>query len=181
MTLPYHKSNVMSGFKSARVIDDASRYAALIKKAERPLLVVGPRCLSDTLDGRPLLEWALEIAQTADIPICATAHTKKELLARGYTPESSYDLIEIFHSLTKPTWQGVKGEGNHDLVLFFGIRSDLASGGLSTLKHYAPHLKTMTLCKYYFPHADYSMPNFFKDEKWRQFLTNMIEELRNGA
>jgi len=151
MSLPYHKINVMTGIKSARTIKDGSEYAVLIKKAKRPLLILGPRVLTDTLNGKKLLDWAIELAQTAHIPICATAHTKKELLEKGVNPECTYDLMEILNSLKSPGWQGVKKEGNHDLVLFFGIRTDLATAGLSTLKHYAPHLKSMTLCKYYFP------------------------------
>ncbi|MEJ2740888.1 MAG: carbon monoxide dehydrogenase beta subunit family protein, partial [Dehalococcoidia bacterium] len=71
----------------------------------------------------------------------------------------------------------VKGEGNHDLVLFLGIRTDLATQGLSTLKHFAPHLKTMTLCKYYYPHASYSLTNYRKDDKWKEFLDTLIEKL----
>ena len=164
MSMPYHKINVLTGTKSARTVKDGVKYAAIVKKAERPLLIVGPRCIADSLNGRSILDWALEIARAGNIPICATAHTKKELLERDYTPECSYDIIEILNCLKNPEWQGVNNEGNHDLVLFFGIRTDLASAGLSTMKHYAPHLKTMTLCKFYFPHADYSMPNFFKDE-----------------
>jgi anaerobic carbon-monoxide dehydrogenase, CODH/ACS complex subunit epsilon len=74
----------------------------------------------------------------------------------------------------------VKKEGNHDLVMFLGIRSDLGNQGLSTLKHFAPHLKTMTLCKHYFPHASYSLPNFKKDEKWLEFLESMIADLKKG-
>jgi len=180
MTIPYHKVNVFTGTKEARIIDDGAIYAELIKKALRPLLIVGPECLAKSLDGKPLLEWAVEIARSAGMPICATAHTKKGLLETGYSPESSYDLIEILNCLTKPDWAGVEGKGNHDLVLFLGIRTDLATGGLSTLKHYAPHLKTMTLCKYYFPHANYSMPNLVKDKKWHEFLTTMLEKLRQA-
>ncbi|MBI4776763.1 MAG: CO dehydrogenase/acetyl-CoA synthase complex subunit epsilon [Deltaproteobacteria bacterium] len=178
MTLPYHKVNVLTGTKEARIIKDGAEYAELIKKAERPLLVLGPRVLKDSLNGKLLLDWALELARSGNIPICATAHTKKGLLARECIPECSYDIMEILNCLKTPSWKGVKGEGNHDLVLFFGIRTDLASAGLSTLKHYAPHLKTMTLCRYYFPHADYSMPNFPKDQKWEEFLDNMLANLK---
>ena len=178
MSMPYHKINVLTGTKSARTIKDGAKYAAIVRKAERPLLIVGPRCMADSLNGRSVLDWALEVARAGNIPICATAHTKKELLEKGYTPECSYDIIEILNCLKNPEWQGVNNEGNHDLVLVFGIRTDLASAGLSTLKHYAPHLKTMTLCKFYFPHADYSMPNFFEDKKWQEFLNDMIANLK---
>lgn len=177
MTMPYHKVNILTGSKGARVIEDGAKYAELVKKSERPLLILGPRVLEETLDGRPLIDWALEVADAGGIPICATAHTKKALLDKGHTPACSYDLMEILNSLKTPGWAGVKGEGPHDLVLFFGVRTDLAAAGLSTLKHYAPHLKTLTLCKYYFPNADYSMPNFLKEKKWQEFLSTMIANL----
>jgi acetyl-CoA decarbonylase/synthase complex subunit epsilon len=96
-------------------------------------------------------------------------------------PDSFYDTVEIINALKDPNWRGVKKEGNHDLVLFFGIRSDLGEQGLSVLKHFAPHLKTMTLCKYYFPHANYSLPNFRKDEQWKAFLESLIDNLKKGV
>jgi len=177
-TLPYHRVNVLTGTKSARLIEDAAEYANLIKKARRPLLVLGPRILTMTLGGRLLIEYAVDIAKTLDIPICATAHTKKKLLEMGVEPASTYDIIEIINHLKDPEWKGVKKEGNHDLVMFLGIRTDLGEQGLSTLKHYAPHLKTMTLCKYYYPHASYSLPNFKKDEQWKEFFDNLIINLK---
>lgn len=178
MTLPYHRVNVLTGTKAARIIEDPSEYAHLIKRARRPLLVLGPRILSMSLGGKLLAEYAVEIAKAADIPICATAHTQKKLLELGVQPSSNYDLIEIINHLKDPGWQGVKKEGNHDLVLFLGIRTDLGEQGLSTLKHFASHLKTMTLCKYYYPNASYSLPNFRKDEQWKEFLDKMIEDLK---
>ncbi len=96
----------------------------------------------------------------------------------GVKPDSVYDAVEIVNHLKDPEWQGVRKEGNHDLVIFFGIRTDLGEQALSTLKHFAPHLKTMTLCKYVFPNADYSLPNFRKDEKWTAFLESLISNLR---
>jgi CO dehydrogenase/acetyl-CoA synthase epsilon subunit len=41
MTLPYHRVNVLTGTKAARIIEDASEYAHLIKRANRPLLLLG--------------------------------------------------------------------------------------------------------------------------------------------
>ena len=175
-TLPYHRVNVLTGTKSARMIEDAEEYAHMIKRARRPLLVLGPRILTMSLEGRPLVEYAVDIAKAGNLPVCATAHTKKKLLELGIEPVSSYDLIEIINHLTDPEWQGAKKEGNHDLVMFLGIRTDLAEQGLSTLKHFARHLKTMTLCKYYYPHASYSLPNL-KDAKWKELLQSIITNL----
>ncbi len=178
--LPRHRVNVLTGTKSARLIEDAAEYADFIKKAKRPLLVIGPLLLASTADGKLLLEYALDIAKAAGIPICATAQTKGKVVELGVKPDSVYDVVEIANALKDPEWQGVKKEGNHDLVILFGIRSDLGNQSLSTLKHFAPHLKTMTLCKHYFPHANYSLPNFKKDAKWQEFLESLIANLKKG-
>lgn len=178
--IPYHRVNVLTGIKSARLIEDAQEYAELIRKAKRPLLVLGPLLLK-SLDGRLLIEYALDIAKAASIPTCATAQVRAKMMELEAKPDSCYDVVEIINALKDPNWRGVKKEGNHDLVLFFGIRSDLGEQGLSVLKHFAPHLKTMTLCKYYFPHANYSLPNFRKDEQWKAFLASLIDNLGKGA
>lgn len=179
-TLPYHRVNILTGTKAARLIEDAEEYANLIKRAKRPLLVLGARVLTMSLDEKLLIEYAIDIAKVANIPICATAHTQKKLIELGVVPDSSYDIIEILNHLKDPEWQGVKKEGNHDLVMFLGLRTDLGEQGLSTLKHFAPHLKTMTLCKYYYPHASYSLPNFRKDSQWKEFIDNLITNLKEA-
>jgi len=180
MVIPLHRVNVLTGTKSGIAIDSAQEYADLIRRAKRPLLVVGPLLLASLPDGKLLLDYALDIAKAAGIPICATAHTRGKIVELGVQPDCVYDAVEIVNALKDPDWQGVKKEGNHDLVMFFGIRSDLGSQGLSTLKHFAPHLKTMTLCKHYFPHANYSLPNFKKDAKWQEFLESLIANLKKG-
>jgi acetyl-CoA decarbonylase/synthase complex subunit epsilon len=177
--LPYHRVNILTGTIQATVIEDAGECADLIKRAKRPLLVLGSLALGTTADGKSIIEYGVKIAGILDIPICATAHTKKKLLELGVEPASSYDIIEIINHLKDPDWKGVKKEGNHDLVMFLGFRTDLGEQGLSTLKHYAPHLQTMTLCKFYYPHATYSLPNFAKDEQWLEFLDNLIEHLKS--
>jgi len=176
-----HRVNVLTGTKSARISDDAEQYALLITKARRPLLVLGPRLLELSLDGKLLLEYALEIAKAANIPICATAHVKGKMVEYGVTPDSVYDAVEIVNHLKDREWQGVRKEGNHDLVILFGIRTDLGEQALSPLKHFAPHLRTMTLCKYVYPNADYSLPNFRKDKQWKEFLESLIANLKKGA
>jgi acetyl-CoA decarbonylase/synthase complex subunit epsilon len=180
MVLPLNRVNVLTGTKSGIAIDNAQDYANLIRRAKRPLLVVGPLLLASLPDGKLLLEYALDIAKAAGIPICATAQTRGKIVELGVQPDCVYDAVEIVNALKDPDWKGVKKEGNHDLVIFFGIRADLGNQGLSTLKHFAPHLKTMTLCKHYFPHANYSLPNFKKDTDWQEFLESLIANLKKG-
>lgn len=178
MSLPLHKVNTLTGVKSAKEIDNAEEYAGIIKKAKNPLMVMGPILNEGSLMDKPLMDYALDIAQAVNMPICATGHVKAKLAEKGVKPDSEYDVVEIINMLKDPAWKGVKGEGNHDLVLFFGIRTDLANQGLSVLKHYAPHLKTMTLCKYVFPNADYSLTNIRKDEKWKELLEALAANLK---
>lgn len=180
--IPLHRVNVLTGIKSARQIEDASQYANLIQKAKRPLLVLGPLLSQWSLDGKLVIEYALEIARVAAIPVCATETVKGKMTELEVKPDSVYDCVEIVNALKDPDWQGVKKEGNHDLVIFFGIRSDMEEQCLSVLKHFAyKHLKTMTLDKYYFPHANYSLPNFRKDEQWKAFLESLIDNLKKGG
>jgi acetyl-CoA decarbonylase/synthase complex subunit epsilon len=178
MPHPHHLVNILTGVKGAMEMKDAAPLVKIIKKAARPLLVIGPQALEVEIDGRTFIEYLVEIARAGKIPICATAHTKKKLLELGVTPESTYDLIEIINSLKDPEWKGVKGEGCHDFVLFGGVRTDLGNQGLSALKHFAPHLKTMTLCKYYYPNATFSLPNYRKNEEWKALLEELIKGLK---
>lgn len=178
-TTPYYHVNVLTGLKTARLIENPAESAKLIKKAQRPLFVIGQRVLEWILDGKLVAEYVVEIAKEGKLPVCATAHTKKKLMELGATPQCTYDIIEIINHLKDREWRGVKKEGNHDLVVFIGVRADLANQGLSTLKHFAPHLKTMTLSPFYYPNADYSWPNL-KDnkKKWKEFYEGLVEELK---
>jgi len=181
MRLPFWKVNILTGLKGARVIDDPQKCAGLIRKAKRPLFVAGPRAIDHYFDnGKTSLEYALEIARLVDMPTCATAHVKKRMLELGIKPDSVYDIIEIINHLKCADWQGVKKEGNHDLVIFSGIRCDLAELGLSTLKHFAPHLKTMALCRYSHPNADYAQP-IMSDEQWKGYFEELIADLTEGV
>jgi acetyl-CoA decarbonylase/synthase complex subunit epsilon len=180
--IPLHRVNVLTGTKSARLVEDTAQYANLIGKAKRPLLVLGPLLLEWSLDSKLAIEYALEIAKAANIPLCATETLKGKMLELGTEPDNVYDAVEIVNHLKDPEWQGVRKEGNHDLVIFFGIRSDLEEQCLSVLKHFAyKHLKTMTLDKYYFPHANYSLPNFRKEEQWKAFLEGLLDNLKKGG
>jgi len=180
MALPYHHVNVLTGFKGAAEMKDPKPLAKIIKRAKRPLMVVGPRALTTQIEGKSFIEYLVEIAKAGNIPVCATAHTKGKLEELGLVPDSTYDIMEIINHLKDPEWKGVKGEGNHDLVLFGGFRTDLGNQGLSTLKHFAPHLRTMTLCKFYYPNATFSLPNMRKDEDWKALLEGLVEELKTS-
>jgi acetyl-CoA decarbonylase/synthase complex subunit epsilon len=141
----------------------------MLKKAKRPLLVLGPLAKEE-----PLISHSIEIAEKWDLPIVTTADTFK--IYRDRVVETkAYGVVEILNLLKDPEWNGIKGEGPHDLVIFIGGIYYMASQGLSTLKHFAPHLKTLTLCKYFHSNADASFPNM-KDDEWSIYLEKMKQD-----
>ena len=141
----------------------------MLKKAKRPLLVLGPLAKEE-----PLISHSIEIAEKWDLPIVTTADTFK--IYRDRVVETkAYGVVEILNLLKDPEWNGIKGEGPHDLVIFIGGIYYMASQGLSTLKHFAPHLKTLTLCKYFHSNADASFPNM-KDGEWSIYLEKMKQD-----
>ena len=59
-----------------------------------------------SLDGRPVIDYAMDIAKSLNIPVCATAHTRKKLVESGVEPASNYDLVEIINHLKDPSGPG---------------------------------------------------------------------------
>jgi acetyl-CoA decarbonylase/synthase complex subunit epsilon len=153
--------------------------ARMIKEAERPLFIVGSLALETELNGKSLTEYAIEIARESKMPLVAVAHTLKGFLERGFEPVASMPLINIIDRLRDADWEGIKGEGQHDLIVFLGLLYYIGSQGLSTLKHFAPWLKTITLCRFFHPNADMSFPNMSEDE-WANYLDELVAKLRTG-
>ena len=174
LTTPYYRINVLTGTRAARVVDDPAEAARIIAGAKNPLYVLGPDAMRLSVGDKLLIDYALSIAASRDMPICATAHVKRKLLEYGKTPDSTYDIIEIVHFLKMPDWKGVRGQGQHDLVLFSGVRCDLAERGLSTLKHFAPHLRTFAICRRGHPNADYTVPVIARGDRWLEYLQGLV-------
>jgi acetyl-CoA decarbonylase/synthase complex subunit epsilon len=149
----------------------------LMKAAKRPLIVVGAKILEEELDGKSPLSYVVEFSKSGGIPVVATAHTRKPLLESSLRPAAAMGMVEITDRLRDRDWS-LDGKGPHDLAIFIGITYQLQSQMLSTLKHFATHLKTVSLDRYYQPNADFSFPNL--DEKtWIQNLDKVVGTLRS--
>jgi len=140
----------------------------MLKKAKRPLIIIGP-----LIKDSPVLALATGIAEKWNVPIVSTGDAFKSLNEAGVRSKP-YGVVEIVNLLKDPDWKGINGEGQHDLVLFIGVVYYIGSQGLSTLKHFAPHLKTLTLCKFFHSNADASFPNM-KDEEWIKYLEKLAQ------
>jgi len=164
------------GPKKASLIIKPDIADAMIRRAKRPIIIVGHGVLEYEVEGRKLIDYIIELAKKAKIPVVVTASTNKEFIARGFLPSAMIPAVDFANRLTDPGWKGLDGKDNYDLAIFVGLPYYMEWTILSGLKHFAPALKTMTLDCVYQPNASWSFPNStIKD--WSVNLKGIVENL----
>jgi acetyl-CoA decarbonylase/synthase complex subunit epsilon len=166
--------------KKANPIQKPEIAVAKIKKAARPILVVGSNATQRFMEGKPLIDFLIDFANASKVPVVATAHMVSEFLKRGYTPAGYMNAMDIGNRLVDPTWQGLDGKGHPDLAIFVGLPYYMEALILSGLKHFAPDLKTMTIDNLYHAHASWSYPNATL-EAWAENLKVMTLKFKEGG
>ncbi len=161
--------------KKAQPIQKPDVAVALVKKAARPLLIVGSYATERYMEGKQLIDYIIDFAKASKVPIVATAHMVGEFLKRGYEPAGFMSAMDISNRLVDPTWTGLDGKGHYDLVMYVGLPYYMEALILSGLKHFAPSLRTMTLDNLYHPHASWSFPNATLEE-WASNLKVMTSK-----
>jgi anaerobic carbon-monoxide dehydrogenase, CODH/ACS complex subunit epsilon len=147
------------GPKKASLIVKPDIADAMIRRAKRPIMIVGHGILEYEVEGSKLIDCLIELARKAKIPVIVTASTNKEFLSRGFQPAAIMPAVDISNRLTDPSWKGLDGKDPYDLAIFVGLPYAMESTILSGLKHFAPGVKTMTLDCVYQPNASWSFPN----------------------
>jgi anaerobic carbon-monoxide dehydrogenase, CODH/ACS complex subunit epsilon len=165
--------------KKANSIQKPEIAVAMIKRAQRPLLIVGSNATERYMEGKQLIEYLIEFANASKVPVVATAHMVKEFIKRGYQPAAFMNAMEIGQRVVDPEWMGLDGKGHPDLVLLVGLPYYVESLMLSGMKHFAPDLKTMTLDNLFHVHASWSFPNATLEE-WAANLKVMTEKFNGG-
>jgi len=166
--------------KKANPITKPEIAVAMIKKAQRPLLIVGSNATERYMEGKQLIEYMIDFANASKVPVVATAHMVGEFLKRGFQPASFMSAMDIGQRIVDPTWQGLDGKGHPDLILLVGLPYYVESLMLSGFKHFAPDLKTMTLDNLFHVHASWSFPNATLEE-WANNLKVMTLKLKDGG
>ncbi len=172
---PWQKAEI-AGPKKALLITKPEVVAAMLKKAKRPLLVVGHQAAEEYSDDVKMLDYAIRLKKTAGIPMVATAHLIGELVKRGVQPVDSMSAMEIGSRLADPGWKGLDGKGAYDLALFMGLPYYMEFVILSGLKHFSTNLKTISLDRFYNPHASWSFPNLSVKD-WSDSFEAMLSKL----
>ena len=168
------------GPKKALVITKPEVVVAMIKRARHPVLVVGHKVAEIDFEGGKLIDFIIEFSKKSGVPVVATAHVVNDFLKRGFKPASFMPSVDIGNRLVDPSWKGVDGERQHDLALFVGLPYYMEWTILSGLKHFAQHLKTITLDNTYQPHASWSFPNL-PHEEWVKSLKVIKEKFEGGG
>lgn len=174
---PWQRAEV-SGTKKALVINKPEIVAAMIRRAKRPILVAGHQVAEIELnEHEKAIDRIIELAKAVKIPVVATAHITKEFFNRGFKSLSWMSAVEIGSRLQDPEWAGLDGKGAYDLALFVGLPYYMEWVILTGLKNFASNLKTISLDRFYQPHANWSFPNL-PIPKWDEQLKLIINLLK---
>jgi len=174
---PWQKAEIPGPLK-ASVITKPEVITAMLKRASRPLLVVGHEAAETESGGERAIDYFVRIAKAGTIPVVATAHVFHEFVKRNLKPAAWMPAVDIANRLKDTDWKGFDGKGNYDLLLIAGIPYHMEWVILSGLKHFSPDLRTISLDRFYQPHATWSFANIpVKD--WHSNL-EMIVKLLGG-
>ena len=165
--------------KKANPIQKPEIAVAMIKKATRPILIVGSNAIERSMDGKLLIEYIIDFARASNVPVVATAHMVGEFLKRGYQPAGFMNAMDISNRLADPTWMGLDGKGHYDLVMYVALPYYMEALILSGLKHFT-NLKTMTLDNLFHPHASWSFPNASLED-WASNLKIITQNFKTGG
>jgi acetyl-CoA decarbonylase/synthase complex subunit epsilon len=163
--------------KQGIAMKEPKQLVKIIKKASRPIIVVGG--LADQVeayDGKTIVDVVIDLGKT--IPVVATAHISKALLAKGFKPAALMTAVDITQRLADPDWKGLDGKGKYDLVIYTGMTIYLELQMLSRLKHYADWLKSIALERFFIPNADIGLANL-KEDKWKTGMKEFMDEMKS--
>ena len=166
------------GVRRALVFARPEVVVNIMQRAKRPILVVGHNIINDEV-GEEAINLTIDMANAANIPIVATAHTVKDLAERGTSPAACISLVDFVNRLQDPDWKGLDGAGSYDLALFAGIPYVMGWLILSSLKHFSSDLTTASLDRFHQPNATCSFPNLTV-EKWIGSLRLIVNALQGG-
>jgi len=172
---PWQKAEI-PGPTKALVITKPEVVVAMLQRAKRPILIVGHEAAETQIGDKKLLDYAIRISEVGKIPLVATGHIVGEFVKKGFQPAASMPAVDIGNRLVDSEWKGLDGNGNYDLAMLMGITYYMEWVLFSALKHFSLNLKTISLDRYYHPHASWSFPNL-SVENWAQNLEMIVGKL----
>lgn len=173
---PWQKAEI-AGTEKALAITKPEVVAAMVKRAKRPILIIGHEAADTEIGKSRVIDFLIQLAKTSKVPVVATAHVVKEFILRGFQPVAWMPAMDIANRLRDAKWKGLDGKGRYDLALFAGLPYYMEWLILSGLKNSAPELKTISLDRFYQPHALWSFPNILLED-WKKSIAVIESKLK---
>jgi acetyl-CoA decarbonylase/synthase complex subunit epsilon len=175
---PWQKAEI-GGTEKALAITKPEVVAAMLKRAKHPIMIIGHEAAETEIRNNRAVDLLIQLAIASKVPVVATAHAVKEFVSRGFQPASWTPIMDIANRLRDPEWKGLDGKGPYDLALFAGFQYYLEWLVLSGLRNSAPELKTISLDRFYQPHASWSFPNISLED-WKKNIDVINSKLKTG-
>ena len=166
------------GPKKANILPSADVAASLIKKAKRPLLVVGSESTKLKTEDGDLVDYAIRALKYKKLAVVATAHLRGEFHRRGEKRVNSMSLFVLGKYLTEEGWMGFDGKGPYDTVIFAGLPYYMEWLVESGLKNFSS-INTISFEKSYQPNASWSL-GWMSESEWRKTLDTIVSKLKEG-
>lgn len=166
----------IAGPKKALLILKPEVVVAMIKRAKRPLVIVGHLAAEDYSDDVKMIDYAIRMSKINGIPVVATGHTIKEFVKKDFNSAVYMSAMDIGVRLTDPEWKGLDGKGPYDLALFMGLPYYMEFVILAGLKSFSTDLNTISLDRFYDPHATWSFPNLSVKD-WNDSFETILNKL----
>jgi acetyl-CoA decarbonylase/synthase complex subunit epsilon len=167
---------MMGGTKRAKLLSSTDDALSVLKKAKRPLFVVGHKSLEGEEEKEKPISYIIRFSRASNMPVLATAHMILEFNNRDFTPSGSMPAVDIVNRLRDNSWLGLDGKGPYDLVIIIGLPYDMEWLLFAGLKNSTKDLVRVSLDRFYQPHATWSFPNMSL-KKWQETMEAMIKQL----
>jgi acetyl-CoA decarbonylase/synthase complex subunit epsilon len=174
MAIPWQTGNIV-GPKNALLLNP-EHCARLLKAAKRPLIVVGAHATKPSVGLPNLIEYVVRLAGGMNAQIAASPTIQSQISKSGGAQVFGLGIEDLTNRLKDKQWKGFDGKGGYDYVVLIGGVYYFESQMLATLKHFAPHVRTVSLDRFYQPNASFSFASM-DVEKWKEGLDKMVHDL----
>ncbi|MDD1720064.1 MAG: hypothetical protein LUQ25_08400 [Methanoregulaceae archaeon] len=166
-TEPRQRYEAVPG-RNAAIINRPQTIVLLLQRAKNPVFVVGSCATPEEA------RLVARLAGSAGCPVVATSTAVRSFRAGGL-PCIPMPAMEISARLADPSWSIGSKEPPHDLVVMFGVPFVISSVIESGLKSFSPHLRVVSLDRYYHPHCYLSFPTIPEDQ-WLIQMEAILKE-----
>jgi acetyl-CoA decarbonylase/synthase complex subunit epsilon len=166
----------ISGPKKAFLINKPTVAVSMIKRAKRPLLIIGSQAPKiKTMEG-DLIDTANRITKATGMTIAATGHIIGQFKDRNIPNTYSIPLMSLGDRLKTEDWNGLDGQGPYDLILIVGHPYYMAWLVLSGLKNFNQNLTTLSIGASYQPNASWSTGSM-PTKRWMEQMAELVTAL----